>query len=75
MARLLAMKLKLKSMRKVFNLFGNDLSIIHPTTRQRHDFRCPNLANTPIKFLSSPRVGPLEPLKITEWVIRTINSL
>lgn len=75
MAKLLAMKLKLKSMRKVFKKFGKDLLILHPINKKPFDFQCPNLAKTPKKFNLSSNIGPLEPLNITEWSLRTINSL
>jgi hypothetical protein len=76
LAKTIAMKMRLKSMRKVFWKFGKTIKIAHPKNQGIFlDFSCPSLARTPIRFLTRNPETALNTKPITKWALRTINSL
>jgi hypothetical protein len=76
LAKTIAMKMRLKSMRKVFCKYGKTIKISHPKNKGIFlDFSCPSLARTPKRFLTSNPETALNTKPITKWALRTINSL
>jgi hypothetical protein len=53
LAKVIATKMKLKSMRKVFEKYGRDITIVNPKTRNTINFSCPELVRKPMKFFLS----------------------
>jgi hypothetical protein len=47
LAKVIATKMKLKSMRKVFEKYGRDITIVNPKTRNTINFSCPELVRKP----------------------------
>lgn len=76
LAKTIAMKMRLSSMRKVFWKFGKTIKISHPNNKGiLLDFSCPSLDRTPKRFINSNPETALNTKPITKWAIRTSHFL
>jgi hypothetical protein len=64
LAKTLATKLKLKSMKRVFEKYGSNLERLH-------SFECPPLARSPKDFKTTTRVNEYSFFDIIKWNVRT----
>jgi 5-methylcytosine-specific restriction endonuclease McrA len=71
LAKTLAAKLNLKTVRKVYLKFGINISFRIPNTDRVIDFSKPDLLPTPIDFKGNTNFN--EVLSVVDWNLRTIN--
>ena len=71
LSKTIANKLKLNSVRKVYQKFSIHISYKNPINNKTIDFSRPNLATTPKKFLGVNNFN--NPLRIIDWELRSIN--
>ena len=71
LAKTLAAKLKLGSVRKVYLKFGANINYRIPGTDREINFECPDLTVNPKKFLGNTDFT--DSLRVMDWSIRTVN--